>query len=1123
MNRDHPNNSLEESKSSGQSHVSRQDQLEVIFNSSIDVIFLLAVEPGEVYRFTSVNKAFLIATGLSLEQVEGKYVNDVIPEPARSFVMARYKQAILERNTVQWEETTVYPAGKKTGIVNVTPVFNDDNECHMLVGTVHDITERKKAEEEKEQIRYLLNERVKELTTLYSASQILHSETKSIGDVMQELLAILPGGWQYPEITEARIAFGEEHYKTPGFVPGFDKQAADFFITDGSKAIIEITYTEKKPVEVEGPFLAEERKLINMLAEMLNNYFARKGVTKQVVKEKELSESIINSLPGIFHLQEITGEFIRWNKQFETVTGYTAEEIRQLHPLDFFDENDKEALLKKSIDMYTNGTSDLEAMIVTKSGVKIPYYFTGQMVEYEGRPCIIGTGIDITERKKTSEQLMKEKELSESIINSLPGIFYLFDDTGKYLRWNKNHETVPGYTTEEMKEMHPLSFFDDEEKELIKERIGKAFTEGYSDAEANFMSKDGTKALYYFNGIAIEYEGKPCLLGVAFDITERKRVENELLESEVRFREVLENSISASYKRSLLTNTYDYLSPVFKKIVGYTQEEMNDLPIETVIGIMHPDDIEPVKEGLTKAITELSGFANSLEYRFKHKMNDEYRWLKDEFVVMQDAQGQPVSLIGSVSDITEQKKIEQDLRQAEIKFRTLVEKSQVGVYIVQKGKFVYVNPKFAEIFGYGAGELIGTDPVKKVISEEYQAIVRENVRARMEDDVETVHYEVTGMRKDGTQNRVEFYGSRTLYEGQPTIIGTMVDITKRKLAEEALQKSEANLHSIFDTTDTIYALLDTNFQVMSFNHRAFDFIKNEFNQELKLYANLISYFPEDRQANLYSNMKQVLAGESLNYESSYLQKDGSVTWYFVRMFPIMDSEEKIFGMMTAVSDITEKKLMEQKIVNQKVQEQKRITRVILNAQERERNKIGQELHDNVNQILAGSKMCLGLANPANDDLINRSISLIDDAVNEIRSITREHVTPQRKIDLKDIIQTLVDNLNKHSEIKTSFVYDTGSVVIKDDLKLNIYRIIQEAVNNILKYASAKNAVILVNTNEKDIHITIGDDGSGFDPLSTKPKGIGISNMMNRVESYNGEIQIESSPGNGCHIRVRIPS
>jgi signal transduction histidine kinase len=312
---------------------------------------------------------------------------------------------------------------------------------------------------------------------------------------------------------------------------------------------------------------------------------------------------------------------------------------------------------------------------------------------------------------------------------------------------------------------------------------------------------------------------------------------------------------------------------------------------------------------------------------------------------------------------------------------------------------------------------------------------------------------------------------------------------------------------------------------MSFNHRAADFVEKELHQQLKLHTNLISYFPEDKRKDLYHKMRKVLHGEHINYESSYPQKDSSINWYYVRMFPISNNEGKVFGMMVAVSDITEKKLLEQEIMNQKVQEQKKITRAVLNAQEKERNKIGQELHDNVNQILVGSKMYLGLANngvTGNADLIKQSIGLIDNAINEIRALTREQVTPQRKIDLKDLIQSLVDKMNEHTAVKTNFVYDTDPFLINDDLKLNIYRIIQEAINNILKHAAAKNVVLTVKAGNEDLHIVIRDDGKGFDSSLTRTKGIGIANMLNRIESYNGRILIDSIPGNGCKIEITIP-
>ena len=125
----------------------RERELSLIFNNVSDVIYYVGVEPNGQFRFVSVNPAFLTVTGLTREQVVGKLVRDVIPEPSCALVLERYATAIREKRTVRWEETTAYPAGRKVGLVSVTPVFDAEGNCHNLIGTVHDITERKDEEE----------------------------------------------------------------------------------------------------------------------------------------------------------------------------------------------------------------------------------------------------------------------------------------------------------------------------------------------------------------------------------------------------------------------------------------------------------------------------------------------------------------------------------------------------------------------------------------------------------------------------------------------------------------------------------------------------------------------------------------------------------------------------------------------------------------------------------------------------------------------------------------------------------------------------------------------------------------------------------------------------------------
>lgn len=124
----------------------RETQLSLVYDNVYDIVFVLGIEPNDQFRFLSVNKQFSAATGLPDKSIIGKLIDDVIPEPSRSLVRDKYREAIRTRKVVCWEETTSYPAGEKTGDVSIAPVFDDDGSCIQLIGTVHDITARKRDE-----------------------------------------------------------------------------------------------------------------------------------------------------------------------------------------------------------------------------------------------------------------------------------------------------------------------------------------------------------------------------------------------------------------------------------------------------------------------------------------------------------------------------------------------------------------------------------------------------------------------------------------------------------------------------------------------------------------------------------------------------------------------------------------------------------------------------------------------------------------------------------------------------------------------------------------------------------------------------------------------------------------
>ena len=227
------------------------------------------------------------------------------------------------------------------------------------------------------------------------------------------------------------------------------------------------------------------------------------------------------------------------------------------------------------------------------------------------------------------------------------------------------------------------------------------------------------------------------------------------------------------------------------------------------------------------------------------------------------------------------------------------------------------------------------------------------------------------------------------------------------------------------------------------------------------------------------------------------------------------------------NDVTKKLEAEAEVARQVVRQQRLITETSIEVQEREREEIGKELHDNINQILASTKLFLGLAledeKNATPELIKRSHQNIRMAMDEIRHLSQSLVAPSLgDITLVEAIKELVSNFQLGSsltvEVKQEH-YDES--VIDKEKKLMLYRIIQEQISNIIKHSQAKKASIHLSTTAKEIILKIEDNGIGFD-IQKKSGGIGLRNMSNRAGFFNGKVDIVTSPENGCTLIVTIP-
>jgi len=196
---------------------------------------------------------------------------------------------------------------------------------------------------------------------------------------------------------------------------------------------------------------------------------------------------------------------------------------------------------------------------------------------------------DITKHRKLEETLISEKTFTDSLINSMPGIFYFFDEKGRFIRWNKNFEQVSGYSSEEIANMSPLDFFIGEERELLKKRIREVFSKRESTAEAHLISKDGKRTPYLFSGLLLDMKNKRYLVGMGVDITEREKAEKKLKRNE-RFLtsvlqsiqdgiSVLNNELTIIHVNPTMEQWYKHAMPIVGKKC-YAVYHGRELPCE---------------------------------------------------------------------------------------------------------------------------------------------------------------------------------------------------------------------------------------------------------------------------------------------------------------------------------------------------------------------------------------------------------------------------------------------------------------------------------------------------------------------------------------------------------------
>lgn len=305
------------------------------------------------------------------------------------------------------------------------------------------------------------------------------------------------------------------------------------------------------------------------------------------------------------------------------------------------------------------------------------------------------------------------------------------------------------------------------------------------------------------------------------------------------------------------------------------------------------------------------------------------------------------------------------------------------------------------------------------------------------------------------------------------------------------------------------------------------------NDQMKMFMdvpkNVIKNFRELHSSRMHPEDREMMNKKFSNYLNATATKWHSEYRYKIKKeyrnilsqgLILRDKDGRPVQMIYILKDVTEIKKSQEKLNEQQAIFRKSLALSVIEAQETERNRWALELHDNICQMLAVSKlyMEIGLNKPNNTSVLLQSKAIVEDAINEIRTISYNIKPPQFELlTLGESIRMLVSNIKRFQDFE--FIMDFNEVRemnLRIEHKLMIYRVIQEQLNNILKYASATDIFLSITIEDGRVTVYIQDDGIGFDPEKIK-NGIGLNNIRSRLQAFSGNLTINSAPGKGCEL------
>jgi PAS domain S-box-containing protein len=479
-----------------------------------------------------------------------------------------------------------------------------------------------------------------------------------------------------------------------------------------------------------------------------------------------------------------------------------------------------------------------------------------------------------------------------------------------------------------------------------------------------------------------------------------------------------------------------------------------------------------------------------------------------------------------LNEIEDRKKIEKSLRESQERHRIIFEGSRDAIFIsAADGSIRIFNRSASQLTGYRPDELR-----KLKIFDLYA-----RADARRHSDFfrriwsgQSISGEARIARKDGMTIHTEFSSRKIVISGEPCAHTIARDVTARKQSQAALRRSEAKYRELVQNTNSIIVRYDLLGNITFFNEYASKFFG--FSERQVLGLNILGSIIPWRSSS--GRDYRILMVDYFKHPERYptseienIRRDGSRAWVAWTNKPIRDDAGRIVEILSVGVDVTQRKQAQRQV--------RFLTHQLIKAQENERLRISRDLHDHIAQDLSTLKISLEtlfVDQPAATrskvaqltGILHRSIAAVRDMAYDLRP---------PGLDQLGLVKTLVlycEDFGKAGDMEMDVAAaGVDELNLEYEIKINIYRLVQEALNNIKRHAGATRVTIRLVASSPDIVIRIKDNGRGFDvndrqKWALKEKRMGLQSMVERVRLLEGKINIQSKPGQGTYILIEIP-